>query len=123
VYRGGIRAFSNNLHGFFAELYVFSFFTDSRNAALWPRCIKSIRRKEIMEGKNFLQGYPQSYVPLYQETRQTVNTATAAFHLDRQAQTLRVWASRETGPIRPIRVNGRLAWPVADLKKLLGVAQ
>jgi hypothetical protein len=56
------------------------------------------------------------------ENRPTVNTATAAYYLNRQAQTLRVWASKESGAIRPIRVNGRLAWPVADLKKLLGVA-
>ena len=37
-------------------------------------------------------------------------------------QTLRCWASREDGPLRPMRINGRLAWKVADLRRVLGVA-
>ena len=60
--------------------------------------------------------------PLYQETRATLPTPEAAFHLNRATQTLRVWAMREKGPIRPIRINGRLAWPVIEIKRLLGVA-
>lgn len=28
----------------------------------------------------------------------------------------------ENGPLRPIRVHGRLAWPVAEIRRLLGVA-
>ncbi len=28
---------------------------------------------------------------------------------------------RENGLIRPVRVNGRLAWPVAEIKKALGL--
>lgn len=60
--------------------------------------------------------------PLYQETRATLPTPEAAFHLNRAKQTLRVWAMRENGPIRPIRVNGRLAWSVIEIKRLLGVA-
>ncbi|HRO52578.1 MAG TPA: hypothetical protein PK043_05395, partial [Alicycliphilus sp.] len=39
-------------------------------------------------------------------------TSEAAGHLSRAQQTLRIWACREDGPIRPIRINGRLAWPV-----------
>jgi hypothetical protein len=61
------------------------------------------------------------YVALAQETRHAVDTATASYHLNRQPQTLRGWACLENGPIRPTRINGRLAWRVADLKKLLGV--
>lgn len=60
--------------------------------------------------------------PLAQEARATLPTAEAAGHLHRAQQTLRLWAMREDGPIRPVRVNGRLAWPVADLKRVLGVA-
>lgn len=63
-----------------------------------------------------------SLLPLEQEKRSVLSTSEAAFHLNRAEQTLRFWASRDCGPIRPIRVNGRLAWPVADLKRLLGVA-
>ena len=29
---------------------------------------------------------------------------------------------REDGPLRPIRINGRLAWPVSELRRVLGVA-
>jgi len=46
-------------------------------------------------------------------------TAQAAAFLNRKAQTLRKWACLETGPIRPIRINGRLAWRVSDLQALL----
>ena len=55
------------------------------------------------------------------EPRATVDTATAAYHLNRAAQTLRTWACLEIGPLRPLRINGRLAWRVADLRKLCGV--
>ena len=62
-------------------------------------------------------------VPLEQETRAALPTFEAAFHLNRANQTLRLWACREDGPIRPIRINGRLAWPVAELRRVLGVAK
>jgi len=62
-------------------------------------------------------------VPLALETRTGLPTNEAAFHLNRAEQTLRLWAMRENGAVRPVRVNGRLSWPVADLKRVLGVAQ
>jgi hypothetical protein len=61
-------------------------------------------------------------VPLAQETRATLPTAEAAFHLNRAQQTLRLWAMRDDGPIRCLRVHGRLQWPVAEIKRVLGVA-
>lgn len=60
-------------------------------------------------------------VPLERETRASLSTPEAAFHLNRAQQTLRLWAMRENGPIRPFRVHGRLAWPVSELRKLLHV--
>ena len=63
-----------------------------------------------------------AFVPLAFETRAAVDTATAAYHLNRQPQTLRAWACLENGPLRPVRVHGRLAWPVAELRRVLGVA-
>lgn len=57
--------------------------------------------------------------PLDLETRSALPTTEAAFHLNRSPQTLRVWAMRGNGPIRPVRVNGRLAWSVARIKELL----
>lgn len=61
------------------------------------------------------------YDSLESTNKITLPTKQAAFHLDRQPQTLRVWAMRENGPIRPIRINGRLAWPVKEIKKILGL--
>lgn len=55
-------------------------------------------------------------------SREAVDTATAAHHLNRRPQTLRTWAMRGTGPIRPLRIHGRLAWPVAEIRRVLGVA-
>lgn len=60
-----------------------------------------------------------NFVPLDLEQRTHVDTASAAYHLGRKAQTMRAWACSETGPIRPIRINGRLAWPVEVLRLLL----
>ena len=61
-------------------------------------------------------------VPLEQETRAALPTSDTTYHLNRQPQTLRIWACRENGPIRPHRVNGRLAWPTAEIRRVLGVA-
>lgn len=60
-----------------------------------------------------------NFPPLDQETRSHVDTACAAFHLMRKPQTLRAYASLGTGNIRPIRINGRLAWAVSDIKNIL----
>ena len=61
----------------------------------------------------------QHFLPLEQETRSHVETACAAFHLLRKPQTMRAYACLENGPILPIRINGRLAWPVARIRELL----
>lgn len=61
-------------------------------------------------------------VSLKQETRTGLPTNEAAFHLNRAQQTLRLWAMREDGPLRPMRINGRLSWPVSELRRVLGVA-
>jgi len=58
-------------------------------------------------------------IALERESRSAINTNEAAFHLGRKPQTLRKWACYENGPVRPIRINGRLAWLVADIKALL----
>lgn len=54
------------------------------------------------------------------ETRPAVPTAQAAHYLSRKPQTLRAWACREDGPLRPRRINGRLAWPTEEIRRLLG---
>lgn len=61
-----------------------------------------------------------TFPPLETVTRPTLDTTAAAFYLNRRPQTLRIWAL--TGhPIAPVRCNGRLAWPVAEIRRLLGV--
>lgn len=61
------------------------------------------------------------FPPLAKETRSHVPTEAAAHYLSRRPQTLRGWACREDGPIRPHRINGRLLWPVAELLAVLGL--
>lgn len=61
----------------------------------------------------------RNFTPLELVTRPTVPTADAAHYLNRRPQTLRHWASSEDGAMRPIRINGRLAWPVAEIRELL----
>lgn len=62
-----------------------------------------------------------SITPLDQEKRTTLPTAEAARHLNRTPATLTWWSHTGKGPLQPVKVNGRLAWPVADIKRLLGV--
>ncbi|WOB10766.1 DNA-binding protein [Piscinibacter gummiphilus] len=59
--------------------------------------------------------------PLDREQRANLPTADAAFHLNRSAQTLRLWACKAIGPIKPVRVHGRLLWPTAELRRVLGI--
>ncbi len=51
--------------------------------------------------------------------RDTLPTNEAAPALNRSNQTLRKWACLENGPLRPVRINGRLAWRVSDIAALL----
>ena len=60
--------------------------------------------------------------PLALETRAALPTSEAAFHLNRAQQTLRIWALQNNGPVKCLRVQGRLQWPVADIKRVMGVA-
>ncbi len=75
------------------------------------------------EGYDMGQKTAQPGVPLAQETRAALPTPEAAYHLSRAQQTLRLWACQDNGPIRPIRLHGRLLWPTSKLRELLGVAQ
>lgn len=64
------------------------------------------------------------FPPLESVTRPYVPTEQAAHYLLRRPQTLRGWASAENFPdgLRPVRINGRLGWPVAGIRAVLGVA-
>lgn len=60
--------------------------------------------------------------PLEREARAALPTAEAARHLSRTQWTLRHWAMQERGPIKPLRMHGRLMWPTAEIRRVLGVA-
>lgn len=62
-----------------------------------------------------------AFPPLESINRPTVDTAAAAYYLNRKPQTLRCWAAFQNGVVNPIRINGRLAWHVAELRRVLGV--
>ena len=62
------------------------------------------------------------FPPLETVTLPALDTESAAYYLNRQPQTLRIWACKESGPLRPVRCNGRLAWPTSEIRRLLGVA-
>jgi hypothetical protein len=64
----------------------------------------------------------QQFTPLELETRPTVGTAACAFYLQKAQQTLRIYACRDSGPLRPIRVGSHLHWRTSDIRRLLGVA-
>lgn len=78
-------------------------------AQLPPAQLEQLTRKS--------DGFPD----IRTESRTHVKTAIAAHWLGRQEQTLRGWACLENGPIRPIRVSGKLAWNVSEIRHLLGV--
>ena len=70
------------------------------------------------------QATAATFTPLAQEQRTHVDTNAAAHYLNRRPQTLRDWKCTGSHPIelRPIAVNGRLGWPVAGIRKVLGVS-
>ena len=60
------------------------------------------------------------YPPLDTLTQDFLPTHAAAHYLGRQPQTLRQWAIKyDLSPIKPRRIAGRLAWSVADIRKML----
>jgi len=65
-----------------------------------------------------MQSEPK-YIALVRENRTVIDTNEAAFHLGRKPQTLRKWACHENGPLRPVRIMGRLAWSVADIMRIV----
>ncbi len=67
---------------------------------------------------------PATIPPLEQVTKPNLTTAELAFYSNMAAQTWRVKACYDTAPegLRPLRVCGKLAWPTAGAKRLLGVA-
>lgn len=56
--------------------------------------------------------------PLESLTCNFVGTSAAAHYLGRAPKTLHNWTSSGQSPIQAIRIKGRLAWSVADIRKV-----
>lgn len=78
---------------------------------------------ETMREATTPQQFTAQYIPLEQVTKPNLTTAEIAYYSNMAEQTWRVKACYETFPdgLRPLRVCGKLAWPTAGAKKLLGV--
>jgi len=66
----------------------------------------------------------QRFAPLAQEQRTHVDTNAAAYYLNRRPQTLRSWHCHgefATAELRPLVLNGRLAWSVSAIRAAMGV--
>mgnify|MGYP000738574138 CR=1 FL=1 len=73
-----------------------------------------------------LAHWEKNFPPLSQEQRTHVDTNAAAHYLNRRPQTLRGWHCHGVFPteaLRPLVINGRLAFSVAAIKAIMGVAQ
>ena len=78
-----------------------------------------LKHAAMRKGDSQMQTVANHFTPLALETRSAIPTDEAAHHLNRQPQTMRAWACLENSPIHPVRINGRLAWPVAAIRALL----
>lgn len=85
------------------------------HAKYWPYRCQQFDAKSARKSAEF------AFPSLRDEKRTHVGTACAAHWLGRKQQTLRGWACFEGGPIRPARINGRLAWSVDEIRRLLNV--
>ena len=61
------------------------------------------------------------YPPLERVTRPILTTKELCHYANIAQQTAWVWACKESGPVRPVRIGRRLGWPTAAVKKLCGV--
>ncbi len=91
----------------------------SEKVTIWKASDIDALVRQRQDGPPVNGRLPIKYPSLDDITRETVTTEEAAYYLSRRPQTLRSWAAFENGPIRPVRINGRLAWRVADIKYAL----
>lgn len=65
---------------------------------------------------------PQQFPPLESVTKPNLTTKELCHYGNIAEQTAWLWACKESGPIRPIRIGRRLNWPTKAVKQLCGVA-
>jgi hypothetical protein len=110
-------------------------FDEGRSRPAADDCGESDNHREATERSLLPSGDEAGFVPtqperprrllrsLHEEQRTHVDTWEAALMLNRQPQTLRIWACKENGPLRPRRLHGRLSWSVDEIRELLGFAR
>ena len=85
--------------------------------------VQELVREFLLSGATGSNGPPdqwsKGFQPLEQVTRPTVPTDQAAYYLNRRPQTMRAWSSLQNGPLRAIRVHGRLTWKINEIRALL----
>ena len=62
------------------------------------------------------------FPPLELVTKPNLTTKELCHYSNIAEQTAWVWACKETGPVRPIRIGRRLQWATKAVKQLCGVA-
>jgi hypothetical protein len=77
-----------------------------------------MQTKELEAYKSIGSGLTSGLQDIRTLTRPYVTTEEAAAYLNRKPQTLRCW-SMDKKVIEPLRVHGRLAWPVDKLREIL----
>ena len=91
---------------------------------VWGKYSRASTAQNAQKGPKVQTQSKQLFTPLELETRPTVDTAAYAHYMHIAQQTARIHACKGTGAIRPIRIPGtaKLHWPVAEIKRVLGVA-
>lgn len=64
-----------------------------------------------------------TFPPLEEVTKPNLTNRETAHYSNMKEQTWRTYACYDNAPggLKPLRIGGRLAWPTAGVKKLLGV--
>lgn len=85
--------------------------------------IHAAQQKRRSDPAQWVTEVGSPYPPLELVTKPNLTTAELAFYSNMRPQSWRVKACYDTTPegLRPLRVCGKLAWPTAGAKKLLGV--
>lgn len=95
----------------FPDLFAVGFYDPSGK---WHEDTQHRQRAKAAQRCAWLNGASAPAIP------EMLTTDAAADVLCMQPQTLRKWATYEDGPVRPVRVAGRLLWRVSDLLRVLG---
>ena len=59
-------------------------------------------------------------IPLSEVTKTHAPTKDAAYYLNRSQSTLMRWQREGISEVSSLKMQGRLSWSVADIKKVLG---